>query len=268
MLGRVRKLIRYAIAGPVLGRCPICETRTVFVKTGPWLRDQLLCYRCKSIPRWRALIHVLETRFPTWREQRIHESSPGGPASRKLARECHHYTPSHFFQGVLPGGIEDGIRCETLEEQTFADACFDLVVTSDVFEHVLDPARGFSEVARTLRPGGAHVFTVPWYWWKDTLVRATRGEDGEIRHLEPADYHGNPIDEKGSLVVTEWGQGLCDFIFRTSGAITTAILILDMNLGLAGEFCEVFISTKPTGPMGVEDRQEIESDRRVRAEMQ
>jgi hypothetical protein len=41
MLGHARTLVRYAIAGPVLGRCPICETRTVFIKTGPWLRDQL-----------------------------------------------------------------------------------------------------------------------------------------------------------------------------------------------------------------------------------
>src|SRR5262249_25600166 len=81
----------------------------------------------------------------------------------------------------------------------------DLVVTSDVFEHVLDPARGFSKIARTLRPGGAHVFTVPSYWWKQTLVRATRGEDGRIRHLKSADYHGNPIDEKASLVVPSGG---------------------------------------------------------------
>ena len=88
-------------------------------------------------------------------------------------------------------------------------------------------------------------------------MRATRGEDGKIRHLEPADYHGNPIDEKGSLVVTEWGRELCDFIYRTSGATTTAILIRDMSLGLAGEFCEVFISTKPTSPMSADHRQEI-----------
>jgi hypothetical protein len=107
---------------------------------------------------------------------------------------------------------------------------------------------------------------VPWWWWKETLVRATRGEDGKIRHLEPADYHGNPIDEKGSLVVTEWGRELCDFIYRTSGATTTAILIRDMSLGLAGEFCDVFISTKPTSSMRADHRQEIESDRRVRAE--
>jgi SAM-dependent methyltransferase len=189
-----------------------------------------------------------------------------GPASTKLARECHHYTPTQFVPDVPPGGFKDGIRCENLEEQTFGDASFDLVVTSDAFEHVLDPARGFSEITRTLRPGGAHVFTVPWFWWEETLVRAVRGEEGKIRHLEPADYHCNPIDEKGSLVVTEWGRELCDFIYRTSAATTTAILIRDMSLGLAGEFCEVPISTKPMSSMRADQGQAIESDRSVRTE--
>jgi hypothetical protein len=75
--------------------------------------------------------------------------------------------------------------------------------------------------------------------------------------LEPADYHGNPIDENGSLVVTEWGRELCDFIYCTSGATTIAILIRDISLGIAGEFCEVFVSTKPASPMCADHRQEI-----------
>lgn len=69
-------------------------------------------------------------------------------------------------------------------------------------------------------------------------------EDGKIRYLEPADYHGNPIDDKGSLVVTEWGRDLCNFIYQCSGATTNAILIRDLRHGLAGEFCEVFISSR------------------------
>lgn len=244
LLQRARKGLGYAARGTVLGTCPICERHAIFIKAGPWLRDEFLCYRCRSIPRWRALIHVIQTRFPNWRDLHIHESSPGGPASQKLARECRSYVATHFFPDVPPGQMKNGFRCENLEQQTFADDSFDLVVTSDVFEHVLDPARGFSEIGRTLRLGGAHVFTVPWYWWKKTLVRAVRGGDGTIANVEPADYHGNPIDEKGSLVVTEWGPDLCDFIYRTSGLTTTAILIRDMKMGLAGEFCDVFVSTK------------------------
>lgn len=244
LLHRGRRVAGFAGRRAILGKCPICEKRTIFIKTGPWLRDQLLCNRCRSIPRWRALVHVLETRFPNWREMRIHESSPGGPASQKLARECRSYLATHFFPDVPAGQMKDNFRCENLEEQTFPDESFDLVVTSDVFEHILDPARAFSEIARTLRPGGAHVFTVPWYWWKKTLVRAVRGDDGAVINLEPPDYHGNPISDKGSLVVTEWGPDLCDFIYRASGLTTTAILIRDMKMGIAGEFGEVFISTK------------------------
>jgi hypothetical protein len=229
-----------------LGRswCPICEARTAFIQEGPWLRDQLFCAWCRSIPRWRALLRVLHDHFPNWRELRVHESSPGGPASDKLERECHHYLASHFFPDVPLGQTKGRFRCENLEDQTFPDGSFDLVVTSDVFEHILDPARAFAEIARTLRNGGAHVFTVPWYYWKDTLVRAVH-EGDEVRHLEPPDYHGNPIDAAGSLVVTEWGHDLCDFIYRHSGMTTTAVRIRDAREGIDGEFREVFISRKP-----------------------
>jgi hypothetical protein len=81
-------------------------------------------------------------------------------------------------------------------------------------------------------------------------------------YLASPDYHGNPIDEDGSLVVTEWGPDLCDFIHRASGLTTTAILIRDMRLGLAGEFCEVFISAKSAA--AVDHNQKIEPGQSVR----
>lgn len=245
VVNRIKLLAKGAITGPVLGYCPICERRTVFIKVGPWLRDQFLCVRCNSIPRWRALIHILQTRFPDWRDLRIHESSPGGAAAKKIAGECKRYTPTHFFSDVPSGNFKDGIRSENLECLSFPSASFDLVITTDVLEHVIDPAKCFAEIMRTLVPGGSHVFTVPWYWWKDTLVRAVRAEDGSINLIEKPEYHGNPIDSQGSLVITEWGRDLCDFIYRASGATTTAILTHDIRLGIKADFNEVFISTKP-----------------------
>ena len=231
--------------GLVVGHCPICEKGTVFLKEGPWLRDQFKCIRCQSIPRARAFITVLEEFFPEWRKLSIHESSPGGSSSDKLARECGSYCASHWYPNIPRGTFKDGFRCEDLETQTFGDEAFDLVVTQDVFEHVLDPASAFREIARTLKPKGCHVFTVPWYFWRETLVRAVR-LDGRIQHLCEPDYHQNPIDPKGSLVVTEWGADFCDFVQRESGMTTTAVRINDRSRGIEAEFIEVFISRKST----------------------
>jgi SAM-dependent methyltransferase len=243
---RVKKLGFGLLKGDVRrGYCPICQRRRLFIKTGPWLRDELLCDGCHSIPRFRAIIAVLEEVVPGWRGLRIHESSPGSASSDKIARECPGYVPTQYWPEVEPGQAgPTGVRCENLERQTFADVSFELVVTQDVFEHVLDPAAGFREIARTLVPGGMHVFTIPWYWPKPTLVRAI-AEGGTVRHLCPPDYHRNPVDEKGSLVVTEWGIGLPGFILEHSGMSTVAIRIFDPRQGIEGEFREVFVSVKP-----------------------
>jgi hypothetical protein len=226
------------------GYCPICQKLTVFYSREEWLRDYYLCIRCKSIPRFRALIDVLETHFPRWREEMsIHESSPGGASSDKISRECKHYIGTHYFPDVPSGQMHDGFRCENLESQTFPDGIFDLVITQDVFEHILHPERAFMEIARTLKPGGAHLFSVPWYYWKKTDVRAVE-KDGEIIHCMPPEYHGNPISSDGSLVVREWGYDLMDFIYRCSGLTTTAIRMFNPHEGIEAKFIEIFISQK------------------------
>ena len=175
----------------------------------------------------------------------IHESSPSGPASEKLRRECKQYVRTNFYTDVLPGNCKVGVRCEDLESMTFPDESFDLTITQDVFEHVMTPAKAFAEIARTLRPGGAHVFTVPYYL-RQTRTRAMRGPEG-IVYLAEKDYHMNPIDANGSLVVTEWGTDICDCIYESSRLTTTIYQIRDRRLGLDGEFLEVFVSRKGHG---------------------
>jgi len=226
------------------GYCTICDRDVWFHEMGPWLRDQYVCLGCGSIPRNRALIKVLTDQFPGWRELQIHESSPGGPSSDKIRRECKGYIASQFFPDLPRGQSKDGQRSEDLETLTFADESLDLVITQDVFEHVLQPAKAFAEIARTLKPGGAHVYTVPLWRGRKTVVRAKPDGAEGIMHLMKPDYHGNPIDPSGSLVITEWGDELCDFVFRASGMTTTIFNFYDPRLGLKGEFLDVFISRK------------------------
>jgi SAM-dependent methyltransferase len=47
----------------------------------------------------------------------------------------------------------------------FRPASFDVVVASDVLEHIDDDARAVGEIARVLRPGGAFIFSVPAHPW-------------------------------------------------------------------------------------------------------
>jgi SAM-dependent methyltransferase len=225
------------------GYCPICQSPTAFFRLHDWLRDFYVCGRCRSIPRWRAVMHLIETTLPGWRGLRIHECSPGGAASRELAAECAGYVATNWFADLPAGQYRGEVRCENLESLTFEDEAFDLVVTQDVLEHVLQPERAFAEIARTLKPGGAHVFTVPIYRGRPTQVCAVAGPHG-IEHRLPPEYHGNPIDPGGSLVARRWGDDLPEFVLRHSGLPTEIHLVRDRRLGLDGEFLEVCISRK------------------------
>ena len=227
------------------GWCPICEAPAHFVARESWLRAHYRCEGCHSVPRHRALMLSLQERFPDWRELRIHESSPAGPLSKKLDRECAAYLPTHYWPDVRPGDIHEGVRCENLERQTFGDEVFDLVVTQDVMEHVLDPWAAYREIARTLRPGGAHVFTTPIY--KNlgrSRPRARHGANGAIEYLEEAEYHMNPIDSEGSLVTIDYGQDIGELIMSHAGTPTTIYRTIDQSRGLLAEFLEVLVSVK------------------------
>ena len=232
------------------GYCTTCDREVQFVARDAWLRDHYLCSNCGSLPRERALMLVIESYFPKWRSVTIHESSPSDRgASKRLARECSRYVPSHLFPDQTPGTVHDGVRCENLEALTFADASIDLHVTQDVMEHVLQPARIFREIARTLKSGGAHVFTVPMVnKGAPSRVRARLDSRGEISHLEPPVYHGNPISDAGSLVTVDWGFDICRHIHESCGLFTHLIHIDDISKGIRAEYIEVLITFKPVPP--------------------
>ena len=89
------------------------------------------------------------------------------------------------------------------------------------------------EIARVLRPGGAHVFTVPIYHGSETLVRAVPSDTG-IEYLLPPDYHGGPEDPERSLVIREWGDDFVDFVSEHGGLSTEILDLKDRRLGLDG----------------------------------
>lgn len=228
------------------GLCPICHRETRFIARNPWHRDHLRCQHCGSLPRERALISVLEMLFPNWRNLKLHESSPGSPSSMMMARECAGYIATHYYPDIEPGKLHEGIRCENLEQQTFPDESFDIVITQDVFEHIFDYRRAFRDVMRTIKPGGAHIFTTPKYKGLAKTEDRAVLRDGQVVHLTKPEYHGNPIDPQGGALVTVYyGDDLPEIIYRETGCPTTIYILKQERLGTAAvEFIEVFVTRK------------------------
>ncbi|MDD2774366.1 MAG: class I SAM-dependent methyltransferase [Gallionella sp.] len=229
------------------GHCSTCNQEVSFIAKNAWLRDHFLCSKCGSIPRERALMQVIEQFYPNWRDLIIHETSPGNRgASIRLAQECKVYRPSQFFPDQKLGTEHNGMRCENLESMTFGDESIDLHISQDVMEHIFNPAKAFQEIARTLKPGGAHIFTVPLVnKMGASKLRAKMRNDDSIEYVEPPIYHGNPIDSQGSLVTMDWGYDIVKCIFDATGLFTYTLYIDDVNKGIRAEYIEVLVTVKP-----------------------
>jgi SAM-dependent methyltransferase len=58
-----------------------------------------------------------------------------------------------------------GVREAAIEEMPFEDGRFDLVLATDVIEHLRDDGPALDELRRVTAPGGRIVITVPAYRW-------------------------------------------------------------------------------------------------------
>jgi len=228
------------------GHCPCCDHDVTFSSSNSWLRDYFVCSNCHSLPRERALMLTIQKHYPNWKDLTIHESSPENRgASLKLKRYCKNYTSTQYYADRPFGSMVNDHRNEDLENQTFQDAVFDLIITQDVMEHVYDPQKAFFEIARTLKKGGSHIFTAPIInHHQPTEVWATKGANGEPIFLKTAEYHGNPVSPKGSPVTMHWGFDIVDFIEEKSGLYTTVEYIDNLDFGIRAEFIEVLVSKK------------------------
>jgi len=193
-------------------------------------------------------MHVIQMYYPHYKELTIHESSPANRGtSPKLRKDCPRYSASQFFPSVTTGSTHgpSGFRCENLEAMTFADQSFDLFITQDVMEHIFDPAAAFKEIARVLKPGGAHIFTAPLInKGNKSECWASRTDEGEIIHHHEPEYHGNPVDASGSLVTMHWGYDIASYISDIAHTPTTIIMIDDIDQGIRAEYIDVLISRK------------------------
>jgi SAM-dependent methyltransferase len=120
-----------------------------------------------------------------------------------------------------------------------ADGEFDLVLCTEVLEHVADPLAALGELARIVRPGGKVILTVPFAYplheepWDfgrltPTQLRRLASACGlDVLHLETA---GNEIE----VMATVWSSLWSRLAAARPGALTrvaAALLRLPVNAG-------------------------------------
>lgn len=204
---------------PTDGRCASCNRESWFLRC----RNPGLAERIRRWPYEKSVLTALVTRenyFCLWcgrnyrmrglasvarrwiSNARVYEPASFGVFAGATRRLATTYQTSEYLPAAPRGSVVNGLRHEDIMALTFPDACFDVVITSELFEHVTDPWAGFREVRRVLRLGGHHIFTVP-------TVPATLTAS---RSQLPAVYHIDPRRPEGIAVITDFGEDLAELL--------------------------------------------------------
>lgn len=230
------------------GFCDVCDSETIFESHNSWLRDNYICRICMSIPRERAIMSVIKKLYGgnSFYKKKIHESSPSPERQiyKKLKQHARHYLATQFYSDQEFGSTINGFQNENLENQTFKDGIFDVVITLDVMEHIYNPKRVFKEVERTLKSGGRYIFTVPMINKHSASEQWAKLYKGGNVFIYKPEYHGNPVDENGSPVTWHWGFDITIYIKKSSGMHAEIISEYNQQKGILGEYNEVVVCTK------------------------
>jgi SAM-dependent methyltransferase len=192
-------------------RCQCCGRMTMVLCLDEF-GEATRCVRCGANFRYELLaeqLRLLGSGLPRWA---VVELDPDSPLQPILAAGKS-YLRTYYAADQPPGTIRtDGARCEDVTAFTLPDQSVDLLVSSEVLEHVPDLPKAAREITRVLRPGGRHLFTVPTMDQGATLRRAVL-ERGTVRHLVTPEYHGDPLGNgQGILAYWTFGRDAADWL--------------------------------------------------------
>jgi SAM-dependent methyltransferase len=173
-----------------------------FCLDGDSFRNSMICLYCRSASRNRhvakAILGIVGggrtsiADVPFAGDITIYNTATDDCFGRVL-HDYRGYFSSCYRDGLAPG-TEISLRssCQNIEALTYGDDSIDFVISEDVFEHVRHPEKGFREISRVLRPGGHHVFTIPFHFDRTTVTRVDTTGNEDV-HLLPPEYHGDPL---------------------------------------------------------------------------
>jgi SAM-dependent methyltransferase len=240
------------------GFCFVCQKRSQFLSswelafnTGGHLemnwREHMQCPRCRLNNRMRASIHLLMDIIAPTRESRIYATEQSSPLFGYLHKRFLFLQGSEFVQeaALMSENNSKKLRHEDLTQLSFASHSFDAILSFDVLEHIPDYRSAFSECARTLKPGGKMLFSVPFEANSEhNQIRAQLRKDGTVDHLLPPEYHDDPRNPEGCLCFQHFGWEMLEEMKQADFSNVSALSYYSLEYGYLGDNQMQFLAEK------------------------
>ena len=249
-------------------RCPVCGGMARPLYDFPNLalrhehkigvfRETLQCSNCLASMRHRslavALLDWINARCTTrldsisdmasqgLRGLRILDTDNFSSTSRLLRDSAGYIRCSHIPTTPWGTCLGPNYFNEDLQHLTFADGAFEIVLTSDVMEHVRDCDSAHREIFRVLSPGGAYIFNVPYDMNSEKDLQLVDTSTDEDVYLCEPQIHGDPLTG-GILAYRVFGREIIVKLQELGFQVQFLLLQLENNLIIDGD---VFIARKP-----------------------
>jgi hypothetical protein len=238
------------------GHCYTCGRRSRFIVDFRFAPDQarvpnwrecLVCWRCRMNNRTRAAVHLFEQVLRPGLDDPIYVTEQCSRLYRWLHRHYRRVTGSEYLgHSLAPGASKGpGLRHESVTRLSFADGSFSHILSFDVLEHVPDHRRALAECLRCLKPGGTLLFSVPFRRDRaENLERARVHANGQIEHVLPAEYHGDPMNPAGCLCFRHFGWELLGEMREAGFARASACMYWSAEFGYLGGEQIAFVGFK------------------------
>jgi len=232
------------------GRCGLCDKAVSFSadwehprtladgRRMPNWRERLVC-PCGLNSRLRASMHFMLANCGLTSDAEIYLTEQTTPFFELVRQFAPGTVGSEFLvDGTARGQCNrKGLRHEDVTQLTFANDRFDMLGSFDVLEHVPNYKAALREMARVLKPGGHAVLTFPYRIdLQNTLVRAVKQQDQTIKHLLPAEYHGDPMRAEGVLCYYHFGWDVLDDMRGAGFSHAACHMYWSWELGYLGGF--------------------------------
>jgi SAM-dependent methyltransferase len=229
-----------------LGNCSICGASGTFEKQNWRARESFHCISCGGSLREREqaktiLVNVLRSKHNNLKDlvssgdiDQLTVYEPGEiGAMRKYTQKL-----TNYIQTSLQEISDMNVKVEDLQALKFQPNTIDLMISSDIMEHVDNPQQAFKEIFRVLKPGGCHCFTVPLH--RETTRSRVKINAGKKMYLEPKHHHGNG---KGGqcLVITDFGYDIVN-VLNEIGYI--AEIVWCQEKGIEKNICGTVVAKK------------------------